>query len=161
MVFVLKIRPIPLKGTGKHKYSFQRVEIPPLPIHFCDCEEHAGPPEVTKRNPAVAHENNCYGVNEEELDMMKSILNKLLESNCSKTEKTHSNEAELTKETNHDAADAEQVDESEEDQVSDEDNIVINIVGNSSKRVTSFEDWAGKTTAMNQVSIKYQRLFIL
>ncbi|EYU28280.1 hypothetical protein MIMGU_mgv1a003363mg [Erythranthe guttata] len=48
-----RIKPIPLKGTGKHKYSFQRVEIPPLPIHFCDCEEHSVPPESAKINPTV------------------------------------------------------------------------------------------------------------
>ncbi|EPS66732.1 hypothetical protein M569_08046, partial [Genlisea aurea] len=36
-----KIKAIPLKGSGKHKYSFQRVEVPPMPVNFCDCEEHS------------------------------------------------------------------------------------------------------------------------
>ncbi|KAK6126682.1 hypothetical protein DH2020_039577 [Rehmannia glutinosa] len=148
-----KIKPIPLKGTGKHKYSFQRVEIPPLPIHFCDCEEHSGPPVSAKRNTTNHLETDTYGVNEDELNMMKLVLNKLLEEDD--TSKTVPNEAELTKEINKDItyADDLQVDDNEDEQESDEDNLVINIVGQRSKRVAVFEDWGQKTTATNQVNI--------
>ncbi|KAI3447271.1 hypothetical protein Pfo_003936 [Paulownia fortunei] len=148
-----KIKPIPLKGTGRHKYSFQRVEVPPFPIHFCDCEEHSGPPVSAKRNYTGDHGTDTYGVNEDELNMMKLILNKLLEKeNCSKTV---SNEAEVTEKINYNVtlADNWQVDENEEDQVSDEDNLVINMVGHPSKRVALFEDWGQKTTTANQDSL--------
>ncbi|KAK6152093.1 hypothetical protein DH2020_014728 [Rehmannia glutinosa] len=147
------IKPIPLKGTGKHKYSFQRVEIPPLPIHFCDCEEHSGPPVSAKRNTTNHLETDTYGVNEDELNMMKLVLNKLLEEDD--TSKTVPNEAELTKEINKDItyADDLQVDDNEDEQESDEDNLVINIVGQRSKRVAVFEDWGQKTTATNQNSL--------
>lgn len=157
-----KIKAIPLKGTGKHKYSFQRVEVPPLPVHFCDCEDHSVPLEPAKRNHSGLlapsqrnntnddHEVDNYGVNEEELNMMKSILDKLLEKEI------HSeivpSKAEPTEEVQHDASvvDKWQVDDNEEDQVSDEDNLVINIVRKSSKKDTSFEDWGLKSSSANQ-----------
>ncbi|KAL3625241.1 hypothetical protein CASFOL_030695 [Castilleja foliolosa] len=154
-----KIKSIPFKGTGKHKYSFQRIEVPPLPVHFCDCEEHSGPPETAKRDITVHHEMDAYGVNEDELNMMQSILNKLLEKDDST--KTVNNKTEYTEEINKDTtlyadnlqvdedkeeeqvSDDPQVDEDEEEQVSDEDNLVINIVGQTSKKTTA---------AANQVS---------
>ncbi|KAL8462752.1 hypothetical protein ACS0TY_032883 [Phlomoides rotata] len=148
-----KIKPIPLKGTGKHKYSFQRVEVPPLPIHFCDCEEHSGPPEPPKRNYIDNNEMDNYGVNEDELNMMKSILSKFLEKET--RSETVTTEGEVTKKKSNDAsvADEWQVDDNEEDQVSDEDNLVINIVGASSKRIASFEDWGQKKPTADQNSL--------
>ncbi|KAL1568099.1 protein REPRESSOR OF SILENCING 3 [Salvia divinorum] len=168
-----KLRVIPLKGTGKHKYSFQRIEVPPLPTHFCDCEEHFVPPEPVKRNhsghPMPAKRNNTddhevdnNGVNEEELNMMKSILDKLLEKEI--RSEIVSNEAETSEEIQHDASLADQCqvydneedqesEEDEEDQESDEDNLVINIVGRSSKRGKLFEDWGQKTNITNQDSL--------
>lgn len=158
----LKLKAIPLKGTGKHKYSFQRIEVPLLPTHFCDCEEHFVPPEPAKRNhsglPEPAKRNNTNdhevdnnGVNEEELNMMKSILDKLLEKEI--PAEIVPSESEPSEEIQDDAslADICQVDDSEEDQDSDEDNLVINIVGQSSKRRTLFEDWGQKTNITNQV----------
>ncbi|KAL6508462.1 hypothetical protein OROHE_021595 [Orobanche hederae] len=175
-----RIKPIPLEGSGKHKYSFQRVEIPPLPIHFCDCEEHCVPSDSAKiniaghherrniaahhetRNIAAHHETrniashpetDPYRVNEAELNMMKSILNKFLEDED--TSKRVPNETELTEDINKDAtcADNLQVDDSGEEEASDEDNLVINIVGQPSKRVASFEDWGQKATATHQDSL--------
>lgn len=158
-----KIKAIPLKGTGKHKYSFQRIEVPPLPVHFCDCEDHSVPLEPAKRNHSGLlapsqrnntnddHEVDNYGVNEEELNMMKSILDKLLDKEI------HSeivpSKAEPTEEVQHDTSlvDKWQVDDNEEDQVSEEDNLVINIVRKSSKKDTSFEDWGLKSSSANQV----------
>ncbi|XP_057806572.1 protein REPRESSOR OF SILENCING 3 [Salvia miltiorrhiza] len=159
-----KLKAIPLKGTGKHKYSFQRIEVPLLPTHFCDCEEHFVPPEPAKRNysrlPGPAKRNNTvdrevdnYGMNEEELNMMKSILDKLLEKEI--RSEIVSSEAEPSEEIQHDASvvDKCQVDDNEEDQDSDEDNLVINIVGKPSKRDTLFEDWGQKTSITNQDSL--------
>ncbi|KAK4432754.1 protein REPRESSOR OF SILENCING 3 [Sesamum alatum] len=148
-----KIKPIPLRGTGKHKYSFQRVEVPPLPIHFCDCEEHSGPPESAKRNFTDDREAETYGVNEDELNMMKSILDKLLEKENGSN--TVPNEAEFTGEANHNvtSADEFQVDDDDEDQGSDEDNLIINIVGQPRKRVALSGDRGQKTIAANQDSL--------
>ncbi|KAL0333649.1 UNVERIFIED_CONTAM: protein REPRESSOR OF SILENCING 3 [Sesamum angustifolium] len=147
-----KIKPIPLRGSGKHKYSFQRVEVPPLPIHFCDCEEHSGPPESAERN-CTDHETETYGVNEDELNMMKSILDKLLEKE--NYSKTIPNEDEFIGEVNHNVASADefQVDDNDEDQVSDEDNLVINIVGQPRKRVVLSGDREQKVSAANQDSL--------
>ncbi|PIM99702.1 hypothetical protein CDL12_27799 [Handroanthus impetiginosus] len=152
-----KIKPVPLKGTGKHKYSFQRVEVPPLPIHFCDCEEHCGPPESVKRNCTNDHETDSYGVNEDELNMMKLVLNKFLEKeNCSETVP---NEAQVTEKTKNDVVAVYnwQVDHDEEDQVSDEDGLIINIVGQPSKKDALFQDWGQKTSGAKQVQDSFER----
>lgn len=150
-----KIKPIPLKGTGKHKYSFQRVEVPPLPTHFCDCEEHSGPLKPPpKRNHINSDEMDNYGVNENELNMMKSILSKLLEKET--RSETVTTKSEVSGKNINDASlsDKLEVDDNEEDQVSDEDGLVINIVGASSKRIGSFEDWVQKTTTPDQVKFR-------
>ncbi|KAK8954782.1 hypothetical protein KSP39_PZI001717 [Platanthera zijinensis] len=60
-----KVKPLPFKGSGKHKYSFQRVEVSPLPIHFCDCEEHS------KSLETIVHEK--------ERNLMSNVINKLIE----------------------------------------------------------------------------------
>ncbi|XP_020587583.1 uncharacterized protein LOC110029575 [Phalaenopsis equestris] len=70
-----KVKPLPFKGTGKHKYSFQRIEVPPLPIHFCDCEEHSKALETTShgylsRLSTVVHEK--------ERNIMTNVIDKLM-----------------------------------------------------------------------------------
>ncbi|KAL3623545.1 hypothetical protein CASFOL_032361 [Castilleja foliolosa] len=147
-----KIKSIPFKGTGKHKYSFQRIEVPSLPVHFCDCEEHSEPPETEKRNIAVDNEMDAYGVNDNELNMMQSILNKLLEKDDSKKAVNRKTEfiEEINKDTASYAVEEEQVsgdsqvDDGEEEQASDDDNLVINIVGQPIKKTIA---------AANQVSL--------
>ncbi|KAI3852543.1 hypothetical protein MKW98_028622 [Papaver atlanticum] len=75
-----KVKPLPFRGSGKHKYSFQRIEVPPLPIHFCDCEEHCRPVETTKKEHvnALEMETDSGLADEEELDMMRSVFDKIL-----------------------------------------------------------------------------------
>ncbi|KZV26820.1 hypothetical protein F511_06667 [Dorcoceras hygrometricum] len=120
-----KIKPLPLKGSGKHKYSFQRVEVPPLPVHFCDCEEHSVHLELAKKKFGFDLDTETC-VNEEELSMMKSVLNKFLErENCAKSD---SNEVEFTGKT---CASIRSVDNDRgylDDQMSDEDGLVINVI---------------------------------
>ncbi|KAI0518941.1 hypothetical protein KFK09_006378 [Dendrobium nobile] len=70
-----KVKPLPFKGTGKHKYSFQRIEVPPLPIHFCDCEEHSKSLETTSQKYLSPL---SIVVNEKEQNMMTSVINKLM-----------------------------------------------------------------------------------
>ncbi|KAH0465944.1 hypothetical protein IEQ34_006047 [Dendrobium chrysotoxum] len=70
-----KVKPLPFKGTGKHKYSFQRIEVPPLPIHFCDCEEHSKSLETTSQKYLSPL---SIVVNEKEQNMMTNVINKLM-----------------------------------------------------------------------------------
>lgn len=88
--------------------------------------------------------------------MMKSVLDKLLEKETqselvlSKTEPSEKIQIDAS------SVDKWQVDDNEEDQVSDEDDFVINIVGQSRKRVAEFEDWGQKTSIIHQVKYRAQ-----
>ncbi|CAN7140192.1 unnamed protein product [Brassica rapa subsp. narinosa] len=78
-----KVKTMPLSGTGKHKYSFQRVAVPSLlPKTFCDCEEHSAsltPQETHARDVEALN----VGINEEEVNIMNSVMNKLLQKDDS------------------------------------------------------------------------------
>ncbi|TKW38091.1 hypothetical protein SEVIR_1G090900v4 [Setaria viridis] len=71
-----KVKALPFKGTGKHKYSFRHIEVPSYPIHFCDCEEHCGPPEAANNEYAAVLNAVVY---EKERNIMNSVMNKLFE----------------------------------------------------------------------------------
>ncbi|GKC99116.1 hypothetical protein Tco_1169391, partial [Tanacetum coccineum] len=68
-----KVKSLAQVGIGKHKYSFQRLQVPATPTHFCDCEEHSieFPPPSKKQSSEV--DDASYGVNEQELDIMNSV----------------------------------------------------------------------------------------
>ncbi|KAJ4875241.1 RNA-binding (RRM/RBD/RNP motifs) family protein [Raphanus sativus] len=110
-----KVKAMPLSGTGKHKYSFQRVAVPSLlPKTFCDCEEHSAsltPRETHARDLEAIN----VGINEEEVNIMNSVMNKLLQRDDSIiiNEKDDSF-----------------VNENDEIIVDTKDNIVINVVSN-------------------------------
>ncbi|VYS70728.1 unnamed protein product [Arabidopsis thaliana] len=77
-----KVKPMPLSGTGKHKYSFQRVPVSSsLPRSFCDCEEHSN----SSLTPREIHLHDLEAVNvgrqEAEVNVMNSVMNKLFEKN--------------------------------------------------------------------------------
>ncbi|PKA57895.1 hypothetical protein AXF42_Ash012434 [Apostasia shenzhenica] len=72
---VMQVKSLPFKGTGKHKYSFQRIEVPPLPIHFCDCEEHSKEAETV--NQKYLSSLNTL-VLERERNIMNTVMNKLI-----------------------------------------------------------------------------------
>uniref|UniRef100_A0A0D9VC18 RRM domain-containing protein n=1 Tax=Leersia perrieri TaxID=77586 RepID=A0A0D9VC18_9ORYZ len=71
-----KLKALPFKGTGKHKYSFRHIEVPSYPIHFCDCEEHCGPPEAANDEYASVLNAAAY---EKERSIMNSVMTKLFE----------------------------------------------------------------------------------
>uniref|UniRef100_A0ACD5ZAP0 Uncharacterized protein n=1 Tax=Avena sativa TaxID=4498 RepID=A0ACD5ZAP0_AVESA len=71
-----KLKPLPFKGSGKHKYSFRNIEVPSYPIHFCDCEEHCGPPEKANEEYAAALNRVAH---EKERSIMNSVMSKFLE----------------------------------------------------------------------------------
>ncbi|CAL1408626.1 unnamed protein product [Linum trigynum] len=137
-----KVKAIPLTGSGKHKYSFRRVEVPPLPTYFCDCEEHGGNAEPVKRKQNLGLSERDDGLNEQEINLMNSVMNKLLQREAvPKPAGSGSLDIEIDKENDQKEAAAEadgsagefedqQVDD---DSAEDEDNIIINIVGKKGK----------------------------
>ncbi|CDP14266.1 unnamed protein product [Coffea canephora] len=142
-----KVKPVPLKGTGKHKYSFPRVEVPPLPIHLCDCEEHSGSSDAA--NKSFHREDENDGINEEELSMMSSVMNKLFErENISETACT---KVGFTMEAfvSRNSVDDIQVDQ-ERDQISDEDNLIMNMVDGSNSGITTADAWEQNAISGNQ-----------
>eukprot|EP01018_Ginkgo_biloba_P026977 Gb_02299 [translate_table: standard] len=78
-----KVKVLPSRGTGKHKYSFQRVEslsLSQLPV--CGCEEHKRHPEIDESNQVVSNVHNGLletgGICQKELDIMKKVMEKLI-----------------------------------------------------------------------------------
>lgn len=130
-------------GIGKHKYSFQRIQVPDVPTHFCDCEEHSAdfPPPNKKQSSEI--DNESYGINEQELNIMNSVMNKIFErANPPKQV------VEVSESTNgKDEGNAGETDE--EDHLTDEDNLIINVAN----RKNDSMDLLGEMKAMmaNQV----------
>lgn len=124
-----KVKSLPFRGTGKHKYSFQRVEVPPLPKLFCDCEEHSNLShslQVKKTHELDSQGDG--GVNAEELDMMNSVMNKLFQREAESIPARSGNE--LIKEEKISSAGflEPQLEEDMVDHDDDDDNLVINMV---------------------------------
>lgn len=89
----LQVKPLPFKGSGKHKYSFRNIEVPSYPIHFCDCEEHCGPPEAANDEYASVLNAVSY---EKERNIMNSVMSKLFEK-----ENEHFESSEMEKSDVH------------------------------------------------------------
>ncbi|GMJ01536.1 hypothetical protein HRI_003822800 [Hibiscus trionum] len=120
-----KIKSLPFSGTGKHRYSFQRVETPALPIHFCDCEEHSGRFDATKPKEVKHCEEISGAVNEEELSLMSSVMNKLFErENVSNTSRPA-----IAKERDDVIEPVKDSLSNEEE--NDDDDLIINVVSNA------------------------------
>ncbi|KAK8635464.1 hypothetical protein V6N13_004201 [Hibiscus sabdariffa] len=123
-----KVKLLPFSGTGKHRYSFQRALTPALPIHFCDCEEHSGRFDATQPKEVQHCEEISGAVNEEELSMMSSVMNKLFErENISNTgrpaiEKERDEIIEPVMDS---------LSNEEENDVDDDDDLIINVVSNA------------------------------
>lgn len=147
--FVLQVKALPFKGTGKHKYSFQRIEVPPLPIHFCDCEEHREASE-TAVNKYLSSVNS--GVHyEREISIMNSVMKMLFEKE--RNEPTSEKERILAtaEKVSHPTAGDIHKEESEQESEMDADNLVTNIgVGIRDSRKMQL---GGQTLAVNQVFI--------
>ncbi|KAI6680998.1 hypothetical protein NL676_034879 [Syzygium grande] len=124
-----KVKSLPLRGSGKHKYSFQRVEVPPLPKHFCDCEEHSDLSHSLKVEKT--HELDSQGdggINAEELDMMNSVMKKLFQREADSIP-THSGNELIEDEKISSAGFLEpQLEEDMVDHDEDDDNLMINMV---------------------------------
>lgn len=143
------MKSLPFGGTGKHKYSFQRIEVPPLPIHFCDCEEHCD--SFNRKNESAFDlETANGGIRKEELSIMESVMKKLFEKESyskavqdrGKSTEERSSSAELIDIP---------VDEIMSDPPSDEDNLIINIVAGGKESMPLLGNRAQKTTKGNKV----------
>ncbi|KAF6155213.1 hypothetical protein GIB67_019739 [Kingdonia uniflora] len=145
-----KVKSVPYNGTGKHKYSFQRIDVPSLPIHYCDCEEHCNPLETVKKKQACSIQDQTDTLDEDELNMMQSVLSKLLkkEDNIASA---YSRTNFLTEDSNpNQSIDDIPFEESEADEEADVDNLVINIVNRRSKSgLVESQGW-GTISALNQ-----------
>ncbi|KAF3780537.1 Nucleolar protein 8 [Nymphaea thermarum] len=121
-----KVKLLPYAGTGKHKYSFQHVNAPPLPIHFCDCEQHS----LLSDNASTEHVtfntmNNVIG--QHELDIMNSVLEKLFKTEAESAAGTveHNSLREINDVSHLNSTIA--VENEEAAEASDSDNLITNI----------------------------------
>lgn len=165
----MQIKLVPVKGTGKHKYSFQRVEVPPFPTHFCDCEEHSGALYTPKEKSLIDKEIEIGGVDQEELNIMASVMNKIFErENCSETTFRHVEVSDgvesLTNVVDHSMVD-EVMDDDDDNGNNDDDNgdndddngdndddgIIINVVQRKNEGISTSYDIGKKPVTRNKV----------
>ncbi|KAJ4959311.1 hypothetical protein NE237_026422 [Protea cynaroides] len=152
-----KVKSLPYTGTGKHKYSFQRVEVPPLPIDFCDCEEHCKPHENAKQRQISAFEPVSGEISKEELHLMNSVMNKFLEREDNDNIIAANGGARFVIEGDYSSHSigGVLVNDSETDKATDDDNIVMNIITGGGVRSGSMRDHG--TISANQESRSRKR----
>lgn len=117
----VQVKSIPFSGTGKHKYSFQNIKVPPLPVHFCDCEEHCSPFVTERGRLSIDRAAESAGMNDEEISIMNAVMNKLLQKEKISSVESLGKEKDLYK-----SPDTLQSDEAE-DSAADEDDLIINM----------------------------------
>ncbi|RDX62643.1 Nucleolar protein 8 [Mucuna pruriens] len=145
-----KVKSIPFSGTGKHKYSFQNIKVPPLPVHFCDCEEHCSPFVTEREKLSIEKAAESGGMNDEEISIMNAVMNKLFEKEKASNAKNLGEQKD-----SFDSPDALHSDECE-DSATDEDDLIINmetkknktaLIGNQEleRILENQETWLNKT----------------
>lgn len=151
-IFV-QIKSVSLRGTGKHKYSFQRVEVPSLPIHFCDCEEHSGPPYAAKPESLSNYDSKDGGMDEKELNIMNSVLNRIFER------ENYSEQAprdfESTKEVRSSNVTVDRLQNDKNlvnHEMGDDDNLILNVVAGANDRTTMVKDLVQEAITAAQVN---------
>ncbi|KAG6706800.1 hypothetical protein I3842_07G239100 [Carya illinoinensis] len=133
-----KVKLMPLSGTGKHKYSFQRVEVVhSLPIHFCDCEEHSICHPTAKEKQTCDLETRSDGISEEELNIMNSVMNKLFERENLLDAVGSGKGLAKGRDNSIKSVHMLQVNENEEASGTDEDNLIINVMTRRNNRMGS------------------------
>lgn len=152
-VFV-QVKSLPFSGTGKHKYSFQRVEVPSLPKHFCDCEEHSYPSQTELKKSCDLEEQHS-GMNQEEINVMNAVMKKLFEKQNSSI-LTHNKTVSCNNEDNSLKSIYEQHFGEDE---ADEDNLIINVVREGNKTEALFGSMEDPKVSENEVSLKTLFLF--
>lgn len=140
----VQVKSIPFSGTGKHKYSFQNIKVGPLPVHFCDCEEHCSPfitkkeklsmnGEAEREKLSISGEAEIGGINDEEINIMNAVMNKLLEkekvSNTKHLGKKHNSLESLNAFHSNEF----EVDSATDDGDDDDDDLITNIATKKNK----------------------------
>ncbi|TKY72981.1 Nucleolar protein 8 [Spatholobus suberectus] len=145
-----KVKSIPFSGTGKHKYSFQNIKVPPLPVHFCDCEEHCSPFVTEREKLSIDGAAESGGMNDEEISIMNAVMNKLFEKEKVSNAKNLGEEKD-----SFESPYALHSDECE-DSTTDEDDLIVNMetkknksafIGNQEleRILENQESWLNKT----------------
>lgn len=148
--FTAQVKKIPFRGTGKHKYSFQRVEVPSLPKHFCDCEDHSvtSHNEIDKRNCDKKEENG--GMNKKEIHIMNEVMNKLFENHNSFSPVDDKTTVCPNEDKSLKSSDYLHPDEDD----ADEDGLIINVVGMGKETEAMLWSHEEQKVSENQVSLK-------
>ncbi|TQD71940.1 hypothetical protein C1H46_042529 [Malus baccata] len=128
------VKALPFTGTGKHKYSFQRLQTPSLPVHFCDCEEHyvPVPSQPTTTKPSQTQSDNLLcdnGIDEQELNIMTKVMDRLFQTQNETNvdhDGTHQQPHQL-----HLAATT----------PPDEDNLIINVVSSNQEKMEKLSEF--------------------
>lgn len=137
----MQIKSVSLRGTGKHKYSFQRVEVPSLPIHFCDCEEHSGTMYTDKQKSLCNYDSKDGRMDEKELNTMNSVLNRIFERE-NYSEKAP-RDFELSKEVRSSNGTVDHLQNNKNllsQEIGDDDNLILNVVAGANDRTTMVND---------------------
>ncbi|KAK9091090.1 hypothetical protein Sjap_024267 [Stephania japonica] len=157
-----KVKALPYSGTGKHKYSFRRIEVlSSLPINFCDCEEHSGPSKSVKVKQIVVLEDKSGLVNEEERNMMSSVMNNIFERGLSLRNMHKTARTDADQETTVPSLDGPSLEDSRSDEGTDLDNLVMNLVGSSasSRKLGLLKKHGEDMTSKDQVLLSRKRRF--
>lgn len=144
-----KIKSVSLRGTGKHKHSFQRVEVPSLPVHFCDCEEHSDPPYTAKQNALCNYDSKDGGMDEKELNIMNSVLNRIFERENYSERAPRSKEVRRSNGTVDHLQNDKNLDNQE---MEDDDSIILNVVAGANDRTIMVKDPFQEAMTATQVN---------
>ncbi|XP_019070275.1 protein REPRESSOR OF SILENCING 3-like [Solanum lycopersicum] len=136
-----KIKPVSLRGTGKHKCSFQRVEVPSLSIHFCDCEEHSDTTHTDKQKSLCNYDSKDGGMDEKELNIMNSVLNRIFERENYSEETPRDFKLSKKVQSSNGTVDHLQNDKNLVNQeMVDDDNLILNMVAGANDRMIMVKD---------------------
>ncbi|XP_038880727.1 uncharacterized protein LOC120072327 [Benincasa hispida] len=126
-----EVKSLPISGTGTHKYDFPHVEVPPLPVHFCDCEEHNVSSPIGNSKDTQTRDLNAQngGMDEDEIKMMNAVLNKLFERQEASQSSCKGTMALNDKHNSSTLTDNQLLEDNEVD--SDEDNLVLNVMASN------------------------------
>ncbi|KAF5725799.1 hypothetical protein HS088_TW23G00528 [Tripterygium wilfordii] len=145
-----KVKSLPFSGTGKHKYSFKRVEVPSLPMYFCDCEEHSGIPQSAEERRNSELDVHSGVLNEEELNIMDSVMDKLFARESLKKNVLSGNELIDQGEHSVKMNGAQRLDDNEVYSSAEDDNLILNVVMRAANRVGSSDSQKQETFLDNQ-----------
>lgn len=131
MKFCLQVKSLPISGTGTHKYDFPHVEVPPFPVHFCDCEEHDVSSPIGNSKDTKTRDLNAEngGMAEDEIEMMNAVMNKLFEREEASQSNCNGSMALNDKHNSTMLTDNQLLEDNKVD--CDEDNLVLNVMASN------------------------------